>query len=719
MPELTIVIPEEIIRARIAANDYLPKGAENHMTTEEFHALYGLEALKKLKKDVEMLLFLFGSKSQNNQSLTYSLERNPRLIKYYAPAEAGNAQNIIVNYSKGSWNNQKTPITEAEAIDLAWNVRNSLIAVLQKIDDNTDATEIQVLLENENLPVQNWLKKYLSIMFPDRFMLMSISRWINRIFVPLGLTPADNWFENAKIFSKKAASFGLDGFAMYHVIHECAIDHIRSQLAERGISTDGLASSDNFLVTTKSDYESIKKHISENARPAFEAYLAEKYGWDSIPVATAVSTPASVSAADETTVYRNKYSEKLIQAKNIIFRGAPGTGKSYLAKAIAADIVSNGTKDKYDDLSEEEKKQVAFVQFHPSYDYSDFVEGLRPVVSNGQMGFELRPGIFKSFVAKARKNYENSEKSQAEFEKEQTLDEQLIEFLDECQETEKKLQTVRGNEFTIVGYDEKYVNIHIPNNEKTDDLKLSIDEIRKLLISEQPFETVKDVRLFFGKNHNTQQHSYEHIIYMGVKGSTSKTAIVPIQKEPLKNYVFIIDEINRGEISKILGELFFSIDPGYRGEKGAVFTQYSNLHDTDDKFYIPDNLYIIGTMNDIDRSVDTFDFAMRRRFRFIEIDANAHVEMLDQLKEKKTAAIQRMTALNKAIEENLNKNYQIGGAYFLKLKTMSFEELWSDQLEPLLQEYVNGAYDEKDQMEIFRRAYALESETGEPNNAGA
>ncbi|WP_153047908.1 AAA family ATPase, partial [Streptococcus suis] len=89
-----------------------------------------------------------------------------------------------------------------------------------------------------------------------------------------------------------------------------------------------------------------------------------------------------------------------------------------------------------------------------------------------------------------------------------------------------------------------------------------------------------------------------------------------------KPYVFIIDEINRGEMSKIFGELFFSLDPSYRGPKGAVFTQYANLHkNPTEKFYIPENVYIIGTMNDIDRSVDTFDFAMRRRFTFIEITA--------------------------------------------------------------------------------------------------
>ena len=126
--------------------------------------------------------------------------------------------------------------------------------------------------------------------------------------------------------------------------------------------------------------------------------------------------------------YKNPYSKMLLESKNIIFRGAPGTGKSYLSKQIAADIISNGFTDRYSDLTDEQKRQMEFVQFHPSYDYSDFVEGIRPKMNeDGSMGFELQEGIFKRFVDKARKNLENSiPKTQAEMDaKVKQLEEEL------------------------------------------------------------------------------------------------------------------------------------------------------------------------------------------------------------------------------------------------------------------------------------------------------
>ena len=412
--------------------------------------------------------------------------------------------------------------------------------------------------------------------------------------------------------------------------------------------------------------------------------------------------------------YRNEYSSMLIESKNLIFRGAPGTGKSYLAKEIATDIISDGYFDDYTLLSDEQKKQVEFVQFHPSYDYSDFVEGLRPIVKeDGTMGFELQDGIFKKFVARARKNYEDSLKSKETIEKEHSAQESMTEFFSSIELGVDTFKTINGNEFTITNVDDSHINIFIPGNATVNRLALNLDEVRMMLESDQEFEKIKDITTFFGKSFATQGFSYDFAIYKAIKVKKAAASKTPVRLEKLKKYIFIIDEINRGEISKIFGELFFAIDPGYRGKAGEISTQYANMRSNpDEKFYIPENVYIIGTMNDIDRSVDSFDFAMRRRFRFVEIKADTRLEMLASLENEKleAEAIKRMAALNKAIAEveDLNENYQIGASYFLKLKTLDFDQLWTDYLHPLLQEYIQGMYDEKGIMTKFERAYGYQ-----------
>ena len=409
--------------------------------------------------------------------------------------------------------------------------------------------------------------------------------------------------------------------------------------------------------------------------------------------------------------YKNPYSNMLLESKNIIFRGAPGTGKSYLAKQIAADIISNGFTDRYSDLTDEQKRQIEFVQFHPSYDYSDFVEGIRPKMNeDGSMGFELQDGIFKKFIDKARKNLENSQKSKEKIKKEISANNIMANFFDSIEYGVQEFYTIKGNKFTVTDVDDKYIYIAIPGNKTVDKLNLNIDEVRKMLESGRDFEKVSDITNFFGKQFATQNYSYDFVLFKEIKKAGLKEVKTNVAPEELKKYVFIIDEINRGEIAKILGELFFSIDPGYRGKSGEVATQYSNMHDDpDEKFYIPENVYIIGTMNDIDRSVDSFDFAMRRRFRFVEVKAKATQDMLESLENEalKSKAVERMDRLNAEIlkVDDLNENYQIGASYFLKLKTLSFEELWTDYLKPLLQDYVRGLYDEEGIMKRFERAY--------------
>lgn len=410
---------------------------------------------------------------------------------------------------------------------------------------------------------------------------------------------------------------------------------------------------------------------------------------------------------------KNPYSKTLLTSKNIIFRGAPGTGKSYLAKQIAADIVSDGATDNYTELTDEQKKQIEFVQFHPSYDYSDFVEGLRPKMNeDGTMGFELYDGIFKSFTDKARRNFESSKKSRKAIEQEASVQTQMKAFFDSIEYGETSFKTVTGNKFTIADIDEEKnrIYIEIPGNKTANKLVLNIGEIRAMLESGLEFNKISDITNFFGKQFATQGYSYDFALFKEIKSKQIKLNDADMNSEKLKNYIFIIDEINRGEISKILGELFFTIDPGYRGPAGSVATQYSNMHvNQAEKFYIPENVYIIGTMNDIDRSVEPIDFAMRRRFRFIEIKVKETQYMLDCLGDNdlKSEAVKKMDSLNEEIlkVEDLNENYQIGASYFLKLKELSFDELWEDYIRPLLHEYVHGLYNEEDIMQRFKAAY--------------
>ena len=214
-----------------------------------------------------------------------------------------------------------------------------------------------------------------------------------------------------------------------------------------------------------------------------------------------------------------------------------------------------------------------------------------------------------------------------------------------------------------------------------------------------------------GRESNAFQNYMESIVKY-LKGSHGLMEYSVKPEKEQRKFVFVIDEINRGEISKIFGELFFSIDPDYRGEKGKVQTQYANMLSDDDPFkygfYVPKNVYIIGTMNDIDRSVESFDFAMRRRFVWHEITAEKSAENMKLL----DPTVEKMKALNNAISDipGLNSSYHIGAAYFLKKKDQDVVEpdykyLWELRLKPLLKEYLRGMSDNKKHLGTLHKAF--------------
>ena len=369
-----------------------------------------------------------------------------------------------------------------------------------------------------------------------------------------------------------------------------------------------------------------------------------------------------------TTSYQ-KYIDLLEANKNLILTGAPGTGKTFMAKAIAKGMGA----------------EVCFVQFHPSYDYTDFVEGLRPMTdNNGNIGFERRDGVFKEFCKSATHNEDSNTKG--------ALKKALDAFKDDLS---------------------KKGNIEIRSFRSSTVIRTTLDTRDNIAVVHisSPWSVTDDKMLDYlqhGVCH--EKDTYTKSIGDYIKDHYNE----PIDNgnKELKPFVFIIDEINRGELSKIFGELFYSIDPEYRGIKGRVFTQYQNLIPQADifanGFYVPENVYIIGTMNDIDRSVESMDFAMRRRFTWKEVTPADTAYMLDKL-DCATEAKAAMHRLNNVIEETdgLGSAYMIGPAYFLKLAEngSDFNKLWEMNIEPLLKEYLRGFRKAKEILDKFSKAY--------------
>lgn len=416
-----------------------------------------------------------------------------------------------------------------------------------------------------------------------------------------------------------------------------------------------------------------------------------------------------------------KYIKILEANKNIILTGAPGTGKTHLAKAIADAM--NAESD--------------FVQFHPSYDYTDFVEGLRPTPpdNKGNIGFRRVDGVFKTFCKKAISNI-NTKYIQSD-----SLFDNIYNSIvsDIKRGIINSYTNPKGESLPLRINDKGRIEYrkNSPRAEKEENIRLMYNYLLKNNIFDLSYYTRDDYWALIKKLSKSTE-TIDYVEYRWIlqellnrtprNYSENKKNSSEINKQ---KFVFIIDEINRGEISKIFGELFFSIDPGYRGAKGKVKTQYQNMitNETDpfyEGFYVPENVYIIGTMNDIDRSVESMDFAMRRRFAWQEVKAEENTGMLDNLQEMKNEVIEIMKRLNNVIWnettntgiEGLSAAYHIGGSYFSKLqlylndghsnKSAAYKHLWENHLKGVLSEYLRGMPNATENLRKLENTYFKE-----------
>lgn len=404
----------------------------------------------------------------------------------------------------------------------------------------------------------------------------------------------------------------------------------------------------------------------------------------------------------------------LVSNYNLILTGAPGTGKTYMAKQIAKAMGA----------------EWKIIQFHPSYDYTDFVEGLRPTKKGETLGFERKDGVFKTFCKEAIEAVQNSSFD--------SLYNVLAEKISSGEIT--TYTTLSGIVYPIKVEDNtiKY-GCRENGSEFKSENKKNIELIFNHFVAhpEDIQYTTESLRSLISELTNGRITTLDPSEY-----AWTLKELLKLREHIPQQFVFIIDEINRGEISKIFGELFYCIDGCYRGENGKVDTQYQNLIPKEGEvdydpsnadvfrngFYIPDNVFIIGTMNDIDRSVESMDFAMRRRFAWKEVTVESRQTMLDDenawgksgkpsqdvIQEIKV----RMNNLNDAIIDKnaaglsnkdkigLTKAYQIGASYFLKYGLYNnFDDLWDNHLQGLLYEYLRGKQNIDEKIKRLHKAY--------------
>jgi len=350
---------------------------------------------------------------------------------------------------------------------------------------------------------------------------------------------------------------------------------------------------------------------------------------------------------------------------NTILYGPPGTGKTYhtineAVKILAYDFYFENKEDRQEiqDFFEELKEEgrVAFVTFHQSFSYEEFIEGLKAVTEDGNISYRVEDGMFKELCERAQGGRRG------------LSFEQCIEKLKEkCSGGGIEMETVRGSSLRVTYRGGKTFRV---SPESGAVYPVSIDRIVKAYLG-------ADSDAFYNP-------SYIRAVINYIKEKYNPADFASEEAEP---YVLIIDEINRGNISAIFGELITLIEPSKRADADdelSVVLPYSG-----DDFSVPANLYIIGTMNTADRSIALLDTALRRRFRFVEMMPKP--ELLEGVVVEGIKIRRLLETINQRIEFLYDRDHQIGHTYFLPLidepNTDRLSDIFRHSILPLLQEY--------------------------------
>lgn len=373
---------------------------------------------------------------------------------------------------------------------------------------------------------------------------------------------------------------------------------------------------------------------------------------------------------------------------NTILYGPPGTGKTYTTILRAAEIVENRKVDNYREALEVFKTnlhdKIEFITFHQNYSYEDFIQGLRPDTDNdSSLVFEKKDGVFKKIADKALENLKLAQKAPEEVSSEAKFDKALELFSDKVIESEENLKIndtayvfeVEEDAFRYTG--EKWANHANGHRMKFSDLK----EFYRNNVNSR-----KDIKKLSNISGLANQHAtYYYLVYAEIIKLLPNKAEEP-QKVQRSNYVIIIDEINRANISRVFGELITLIEPDKRSH-GAIPLEVRLP--SGDPFIVPSNLFIIGTMNTADKSIALLDIALRRRFEFESMYPKY------EIKDQEIYDVDVLKKINNRIIESKGHDFQVGHAYFMGDNKDLIERMNKKVIPLLLEYYMNDAKEVK------------------------
>ncbi|WP_310586727.1 AAA family ATPase [Telluribacter sp. SYSU D00476] len=425
------------------------------------------------------------------------------------------------------------------------------------------------------------------------------------------------------------------------------------------------------ITVTKNLIESpiVRDQVKNN--PAFDKFMGGKQGTNFKATQEQYELFEQLIAEKESSSALMKQTVKY--SKNIILYGPPGTGKTYATIDLAVEIVdgvSNSNhrqnKQRFDELLDD---QIEFITFHQNYTYEDFVIGIKPDLDDEGTGLQFRrhEGIFYKIAKRAQQNYEVSKVSGATTGL-RPFDEVLNELIQPLVEKGKAvaIPMPSGIEFKLDRF--SAARVHIAKARGSTDHWLSFETMKLLYEEIIPMPT------------GGMKTYYKPIIEL-----LQQNGKIKVSATPKKNYVLIIDEINRANMSRVFGELITLLEEDKRmgGEN-----EIRLLLPSGERFALPPNLYILGTMNTADKSLALLDVALRRRFEFIGKYPQYEVAGLDQ----DVASI--LIKLNEAIhKQKQSADFLIGHAYFIGKRNGQLKEVFQNRVIPLLMEYFNGRTD--------------------------